>query len=98
MELTFQVASFTPSDREAGAAAAGGAGVGIVDLEGGADQVVHEIELCAFEKVERHGIDKHRCAIALDDEIFVKTGVVEGGIVLKPLTPAARNPHPLHNG
>ena len=47
------IAGHDGSDRKAGPAAAGGGGVGIGDLERGADQVVDEIDLGAFHVAQR---------------------------------------------
>src|SRR5690242_2571923 len=52
-ERTGATETLKPSNRKAGAAAAGGGGVGIDDAERGADQVVHEVDLGAGQ--ERRG-------------------------------------------
>ena len=46
-------------DRKARAAAAGGHGIGVLDLERLADQVVDEIDLGTAHELETHGIDQH---------------------------------------
>ena len=56
-------------DREAGAAAARGGDVRIVELELRADQVVDEIEFGALHEAERDRIDHDARAVALDQEI-----------------------------
>ena len=56
-------------NREAGAAAARGGHVRIVQLELGADQIVDEIELGAVQEAERDRIDDHPRAVPLDQEI-----------------------------
>jgi hypothetical protein len=56
-------------DREAGAAAAGGGGVGVLDLEGGADQLVGEVDLGASHVGQRDGINQDGGAVALDDDV-----------------------------
>src|SRR5688572_23407638 len=56
-------------DREAGAAAARGGDVRVVQLELGADQIVDEIELGPLQESERDRIDHHARAVALDKKI-----------------------------
>src|SRR6185369_8783917 len=71
IELTFQVAMRTVLEGEARAAAAGGGGLRIVDPEGGADEVVDEVDLGAGHVVERHRIDQNGGAAALDHDVIV---------------------------
>lgn len=60
-----------PSDREARAAAAGGLGVGVFDLEGLSDQVVDEVDFRSLDIGLRYRIDQHHRAIALDGQIVL---------------------------
>src|SRR5690242_2584729 len=92
MELTFQVAMRTAADalqREAGAAAAGRGGLGIVDLERRADQIIDEIDFGSGHVVERDRIDQHGRSALLDDRIVV--GALAFGIesILEPGAAAA---------
>src|ERR1700694_6270772 len=57
------------SDRKTRPAATGGGGVGIGDLERGADQIVDEIDLGAFHVAQRDRIDQHGGAVPGDHEI-----------------------------
>src|SRR5262249_41184133 len=76
-------------DREAGAAAAGGGDVRIVELELRADQVVDEIEFGALHEAERDRIDHDARAVALDQEIVGRPLAHEVEAVLKPGAAAA---------
>src|SRR6478735_2886493 len=56
-------------DREAGAAAARGGDVRVVDLELGADQLVDEVDLGAANEAERDRIDHYLGPVALDHNV-----------------------------
>src|SRR6185437_15519340 len=75
-------------DGKTGAAAAGRSGVGIVDLEGLADQIVGEIDLGPGQEIQRHGIDQDPGAALLDEQIVVHPRLVQGEIILKAGTAA----------
>src|SRR5262249_32785401 len=90
IELTFQVATrMRKSDREARAAAARGRGVGIVDAERGADQVVDEIDFRARQKRHRRWIDQHHRMIALDHQIVLGLRALDVELVLEAGAAAA---------
>ena len=82
------------SDRERGAAAAGGAGVGVRDLEVGAGQVVDEIDLRAQHVHQRHAVDDDRGPVALDHHVAVLGAFVERELVLEPGAAAAGDADP----
>src|SRR5688572_18174060 len=73
----------TPSEREARPAAARGGGVGVVDLERLADQVVDEIDLGAAEVFERDGVDQHPRPCALDHQVIGLGGRHQVELVLE---------------
>src|SRR3979490_2193426 len=83
-------------DREAGAAAAGGGGVGIVHAERGADQVVDEIDLGARQKRHRGRIDQHHRAVALDHQVIVCPRLLDVELVLQAGPPAPLDADPQH--
>src|SRR5690606_19819269 len=60
-----------PSDRKAGAAAAGGDRVGVPDLEGLTDQVVDEIDDRAAHVDKRNLVDQHCGPVALDCRVVL---------------------------
>src|SRR5262245_64069779 len=64
-----RISANTQSNREAGAAAAGGGRLRVVDLERGADQVVHEIDLGAGKIAERNLVDQHGRAVTRDHHV-----------------------------
>ena len=78
-----------PSDREGVAAAAGRGGVGVVDAEVGAGEVFDEIDLAAHHVEERHAVDHHHRAVALDRDVAVLVGSVEVEAVLETGAAAA---------
>ena len=82
---------YAPQIEKDGAAAAGGGGVGIVDLEGCADQPVLEIDLGAEKVDERHGIDQNGGTVAFDCKVIVHGGVGQGEIVLESRAAAAEH-------
>src|SRR5262249_40782680 len=63
---------------KAGAAAAGGFGERIVDLERLTDQVVGEVDLRAAHIFERNLVDQQFGLAVLDEEIVRRAGIVEG--------------------
>ena len=71
-------------------------GVGIVDLESLADQVVGKVDLRAHQEIERHRIDQHRGAVALQHQVVIHAGGVEREIVLEAGTAAAGHRQPQH--
>ena len=75
--------------RKARAAAAGGLGLRIVDLERGADQVVDEVDLGAGQVLQRHRIDQHGDAVAGDDDVVVGLVAVDVELVLEAGAAAA---------
>src|SRR5579871_4452353 len=77
------------SDREAGAAAAARGGVRVLDLEGLADQVIDEVDLGPADIGKGDRIDQNRGAVALDDEIVLRTRLVEVEAILEPRAAAA---------
>src|SRR6185436_11429521 len=79
------------SDREAGAAAAACGGVGVVDLESLADQVVDEIDLRAAEIGEGDRVDEDGSAVPLDDEVVRCPRLVEIEAILEAGAAAARH-------
>src|SRR5690349_17928120 len=76
-------------EREARAAAAGGRGIRVLDLEGGADQVVDEVDLGACEVFERHGVDQDLRAAFRDDGVVACLCIDEVELVLKAGAAAA---------
>src|SRR6185369_2144486 len=82
------------SDGETGAAPAGRGGIGIVDLEGLADQVVGEIDFRARQEIQRHRIDQHLGAAFFHHNVLVQLRVIQGKIVLKAGTAAAGHRQP----
>src|SRR5713226_5521141 len=76
-------------DREARAAAAGRGGIGIGDLERGADQVIDEIDLRAFHVAQRDRVDQHGGAVARDHEIVWRLALLHVEPVLEPGAAAA---------
>src|SRR5688572_32992929 len=100
-ELTLKLAmvstrGFALADREGTAAAAGGLGVWIADLERGADQVLDEIDLRARQQVERGLVDHQLHAVA-GEYVVVNLGVVvEREAVLEARAPAARDAEAQH--
>src|SRR5208282_5665834 len=77
--------------REAGAAAAGGSRLWIVDLERRSDQVIDEVDLGTGHVVERDGIDQHGGAGPLDHDVIVRLGALGVEFVLEPGAAAARD-------
>ncbi len=69
-----------------------------MDLEGGADQVVDEVEFGAFEEIERHRVDQHDGPVTFDHKVVVHAGVVEGEIVLETRATAAGHRQAQHHG
>src|SRR5437763_6717628 len=78
-------------NRKRVAAAAGGGGVRVLDLERGAHQILDEVDLGAVQEIERHVIDDDLNPVALEDEIIGVSLLVEGESVLKTGTAAARD-------
>ena len=89
IELTFHVAMRTGLESEARAAAAGGGGLRIVDLERRADEVVDEIDLGAGHVVERDRIDQHGRAALLDHDVVVGPAALGVEFVLETGTASA---------
>src|SRR5262245_2002633 len=77
------------SDREAGAAAAGGGGVRVDHPEGGADQVVDEIDFRSRQERHGSGINQHHRAFAGDHEVILGLGMVDVEFVLEAGAAAA---------
>src|SRR6185312_9702144 len=71
------------SEREAGAAAAGGFGLRVLDLESGADQVVDEVDFRAGQILHRDRVDQHDGASALDGEIVGRARALHIELVLE---------------
>src|SRR5213078_1190973 len=67
----------TVLDRKGIAAAAGGGGVRVLDLEGGAHQILDEIDLGPVQQVERHVVDDDR------DPAMFEHDVVWAGLLVK---------------
>ena len=75
-------------DGEAGAAAAGGGGVGVLDGEMAAHEFVGIVELGAGQQVKAGGIDDDSGFAGLDDEVVGLCGLVEFEAVLEPAAAA----------
>src|SRR5580698_796052 len=86
------------SDGETCSTAAGRAGVGIVDLEGRADQVVDIVEFGALQKIQRHRINQYYSAVAFDHEIVVVALVIQRKIILESRAAAPGHLQPQHHG
>src|SRR5438067_1242312 len=78
------------------AAAAGGGGLWIVDAEGGADEVIDEVDLGAGEIAERYLVDQHPGAVAGDDDIVRRLRAVDIELVLETGAAAAFHAQPEH--
>src|SRR6185312_969588 len=79
-------------DREAGAAAAGGDGVRVPDLEALADQVVDIIDLGAAHEFEAERVDEDGGAVLGEDQVVVGRGFVHDLVfVLEAGAAAARH-------
>src|SRR5690242_4791921 len=85
-----------PSEREAGAAAAGGFGLRVLDLESSADQVVDKVDLRAGEILHRDRIDQHDGAGALDGKIVGRARALHVELVLKAGAAATFHRHAQH--
>ncbi len=77
------------SDRETRTAAARCRGVGILDPERLADEIVDEIDLRTPHIDDGDGIDHNGGAVLLDHEIVVIAAFIEGERILETRTPAA---------
>src|SRR5260370_19085071 len=75
-------------NREVGAAAAGGGGVGIDDAERGADQIIDEIDLGSRQERHRGRVDQHYGAVAFDHKIVLGLGMFHVEFVLEAGTAA----------
>lgn len=62
-------------NREAGSAPTPRRGVGVVDLEGGADEFSAEVDFRAGHEFQAHFIDEDGCAVASDHEIIIIGGI-----------------------
>ena len=74
------------SERKAGAAATGGGGVRIVDLESGADQLGRKVDFRPAHEFQAHLIHKDPCAVALNDDVIVILRVLKVELVGKART------------
>ena len=81
------------SDREARPAAAGGGGVGIVDLEGGADQLVDIVDLRTVQEGQGGFVDHDFRAVTLDQLIVFAHIGIEGECVGEAGAAAAFHAH-----
>src|SRR5262245_38579743 len=99
-ELTLKLATVSTSrplaDRERAAAAAGGLGVRVLDLERGADQIFDEIDLGAGQEVERGVVDDDLHPVALEQVVVGLHRVVEREAVLEARAAAARDAEAEH--
>jgi hypothetical protein len=82
--------------RTTGSAAAGGGRLRVLHLEGGADQVVDEVDLGTGHIIHRHTIDQHHGAVACDYDVVVAAGALDIELVLKAGTAAAFDRHAQH--
>ena len=82
------------SNGKAGAAAAGGRGVRIVDLKMGTDQLVGKIDFGPSEEIERDGIDQQLDTIALDYQVVRALEFIQGEGVLEAGAAAAGDRDP----
>ena len=82
--------------RKARPTAAGCGGVRVVDAEGGADDLVGEVDFSALEEVERHRIDKDDHAVFLDRQVVVFARLRDREIVLEAGAAAAVDCDPQH--
>ena len=69
--------------REAGTAAAGGAGIGVLDHELGALQVFLVVDFCAQQVLVAHGVDQQRHAILGHGGVVFVGDFIEGETVLE---------------
>src|SRR5262249_34726168 len=83
-------------EREAGPAAAGRLGVGIVDPERGADEVVDEIDLRAGQVSERDLIDQYHRLITADKHVVRRLFAVHVKFVLETRAAAALDAQAQH--
>src|SRR5215467_5990684 len=86
------------SDGKARAAAARSGCVGIVDFEGGANEVVDKIDLGTSEIFERNGVDQYARTSALDHEIVRFRGGNEIKLVGEAGTAPALHAHAQKGG
>src|SRR3546814_17380911 len=70
------------SDREGGAAAAGRGVVGVLDMEGGAGEVLDEVDLGAGQQAELGLVDHGGDAVSLEGAVVRVHRVIEGAEVL----------------
>src|SRR3546814_6308811 len=82
------------SGGERGAAAAGGLGVRVADHELRAAEVLGVVDLRAAEVLQRQRIAQQGDAIALDRQVVLGLGLVEGEAVLEAGTATAGDVHP----
>src|SRR5688572_19371314 len=71
------VRSMGSGDREAGAAAAGGDGIGIADLEGLTDQVVDEVDLRPAQEFLAERIDQHGGIVLAEHQVVRRRGFLD---------------------
>ena len=69
---------------------------GLLTLKSRTDQIVDEVDLGTGNVVERDGVDQHRGAGALDDDIVVRFGPVGIEFVLEARATAAGNADTQH--
>ncbi len=74
---------------EGGAAAARGRGVGVVDLEIRADQIIGIVYRCTLHIREGDVVNDDPRAVAFKHLVIRCDGVIKGEFVREPLTPAA---------
>src|SRR5437879_2760490 len=79
------------ADREGLAAAAGGAGVGVADLERRAHEVLDEVDLGTLHQLERGRVDDEPHALALEQRILLLALIVEAEAILESRAAAAGN-------
>src|SRR6478736_9057963 len=80
-------------DREAGSAAAARDGVGILDLEGLAKEVVDEVNLRSRHVDEGEAVDQHLGIVLLDDGVVCLYAIGEIEFIGKARTAAAFDRH-----
>ena len=83
-------------DRERCAAAAGGAGVGIVDPEGRGQQILGIVDLRAAEQFQRHVVNHEFDAMEFEDPIVLCGFTVQTEAIGKARATAARDTETQH--
>jgi|SRR5262245_55410979 len=91
-------AELLASDGKARAAAARGGRIGIVDFEGGANEIVDKVDLGAGEILQRNGVNQYARTCTLDHEIVRFGGGNEVKLVGEAGTAAALHAHAQEGG